>query len=170
MKVLILDSLGSGGNLVSLEDGKDKHGHGTIMEKVVLSVNPEADVTSVKIVDTCGSTTSDLLCSGLVYAWEHEFDIVSISLAPHYVSEEVRYWLDTLANEGVIVCVASGNWFYSTLAKHPSVIAVGALDEDGNVAEYTKGWDVLAPGYFKEERGTSIACAYYVGLLSKGGD
>ncbi len=170
MKVLILDSLGGGGNFVPLEDDKDRSGHGTIMKKVVLSVNPDADVTTVKVVDGCGSTTSDILCSGLIYAWEHDFDIVSISLAPHYISPEVRYWLDTLTNEGIIVCAASGNGFLSVLAQHPGVVAVGALDEDGNVASYTKGWDVLAPGYFGKDKGTSIACAYYVGLLSKGGD
>ena len=170
MKILILDSLGGGGNFVPLEDDKDRNGHGTTMMEVVLSVNPSANVTTVKVVDGSGYTTSDLLCSGLVYAWEHDFDIISISLAPNYLSEEVRYWIDTLANDGVIICAASGNGFMSILASHPSVVAVGALDEDGNVASYTKGWDVLAPGYYKGMTGTSIACAYYVGLLSRGGD
>lgn len=170
MKILILDSLGDGGNFVPLESCKDKNGHGTLMMEVLLSVNPSADVTSVKIVDGAGYTTSDLLCSGLVYAWENNFDIISISLAPRYLSPETRFWLDTLVNDGVIICAASGNGFLSVLANHPAVVAVGALDEDGNVAEYTKGWDVLAPGYYKDKTGTSIACAYYVGLLSKGGD
>ena len=170
MRILILDSLGGGGNFVRLENNKDKNGHGTIMMNVVLSVNPNADVTTVKVVDGSGTTTNDLLCSGLIYAWENDYDIVSISLASFYLSPEVTYWLDVLANEGIIVCAASGNGFMSTLANYPSVVAVGALDEDGNVASYTKGWDVLAPGYYKGRNGTSIACAYYVGLLSKGGD
>ncbi len=170
MKVLILDTLGGGGNFVSLENSKDKNGHGSLMLQVLLSVNPKADVASVKIVDTSGTCTSDVLCSGLIYAWENKFDIVSISLAPTYLSPEVRYWLDTLVNDGVIICAASGNGFLSPLANHPGVIAVGALDEQGNVASYTKGWDVLAPGDYKGKSGTSIACAYYAGLLSKGGD
>lgn len=170
MRILVLDSLGGGGNFVPLEDDRDKNGHGSLMVDVILSVNPKADVTAVKVVDGSGYTTSSLLCSGLIYAWENSFDIISISLAPNYLSPEVIYWLDTLANDGVIICAASGNGFPSALARHSSVVGVGALDEDGNVASYTKNWDVLAPGYYKGRTGTSISCAYYVGLLSKGGD
>ena len=170
MKVLILDTYGGEANLVPLEGSRDKNGHGSLMVKIVLAVNPKADVSAVKIVNTAGHTTSDLLCSGLVYAWEHDFDIVSISLGVNYLSPAARRWLDILADNGVIVCAASGNGFYSALARYPSVLAVGALDEEGNVADYTVGYDVLAPGYFGGQLGTSIACAYYAGLLSKGGD
>ena len=170
MRILLLDSYGDEENFVPLEDGRDKHRHGSIMFNIIREVNPEADISAVKIVDNGGHTTNDLLCSGLVYAWEHKFDIVNISLGVRYLSPEVIYWLDVLAQEGVIVCAASGNGFYSALAKYPTVVAVGAVDEDGNVTEYTKGYDVLAPGYYKGHNGTSISCAYYVGLLSKGGD
>ncbi len=170
MKVLILDSCGGEGNLVPLEDSKDRNGHGSLMLKVMQTVNPGVNASAVKIVDAGGYTTSDLLTSGLVYAWEHDFDIISISLGVNYLSTEAKNWLDILANEGVIVCAASGNGFYSALARYPTVLGVGALDEDGNVADYTVGYDVLAPGYFDDQFGTSIACAYYVGLLSKGGD
>ncbi len=170
MKVLILDSCGDGGNLVPLENHKDKNGHGSLMLKIIQTVNPEVDVSALKIVDTGGFTSTDLLCSGLVYAWENNFDIVSISLGVNFLSPEIKFWLDTLAQEGVIVCAASGNGFYSALARYPSVVAVGALDEEGNVADYTVGYDVLAPGYFDGQLGTSISCAYYAGLLSKGGD
>ncbi len=170
MKILILDSFGGEDNLVPLENAQDKNGHGSLMFKIIQTINPEADVAAVKIVNTGGFTSTDLLCSGLIYAWEHKFDIVSISLGVNYLSAEVKFWLDMLAKEGVIVCAASGNNFYSTLAQYPTVVSVGALDEEGNVADYTVGWDVLAPGYFDGQYGTSIACAYYVGLLSRGGD
>lgn len=170
MKILILDTHGGEGNLVPLENSRDRNGHGSLMLKIVQTVNPKANVSTIKIVDTGGFTTSDLLNSGLVYAWEHDFDIISISLGVNYLSPETMRWLDILADEGVIVCAASGNGFYSALARYPTVLAVGALDKDGNVADYTVGWDVLAPGYFDGKLGTSIACAYYVGLLSRGGD
>ena len=170
MRILILDTYGGKDNLVPLEDRRDRNGHGSLMFKIIQEVNPKAEVTAVKIVDNSGFTTSDLLCSGLIYAWEHKFDIVSISLGVNFLSQEVMFWLDTLAQEGVIVCAASGNGFYSALARYETVVAVGALDEDGNIADYTTGYDVLAPGYYGRHKGTSVACAYYVGLLSKGGD
>ena len=170
MKVLILDSKGED-SFILLEDNKDRNGHGTLMMEVLLSVNPQANVSTVKIVDGSGTTSNDLLCSGLVYAYFNDYDIVSISLGLRSISDNVGYWLHELANKGVIICVASGNNAISSLATHQATVSVGALDEEGNVADYTMdNYDVLAPGYFKGKTGTSIACAYYAGLLSLGGD
>ena len=141
------------------------------MLDVLLSVNPQANVSTVKIVDGSGTTSNDLLCSGLVHAYFNDYDIVSISLGLRSISDNVGYWLHELANKGVIICVASGNKAISSLATHQATVSVGALDEEGNVADYTMdNYDVLAPGYFKGKTGTSIACAYYAGLLSLGGD
>ena len=170
MKVLILDSKGED-SFILLEDNKDRNGHGTLMMEVLLSVNPQANVSTVKIVDGSGTTSNDLLCSGLVHAYFNDYDIVSISLGLRSISDNVGYWLQELANKGVIICVASGNNAISSLATHQATVSVGALDEEGNVADYTMdNYDVLAPGYFKGKTGTSIACAYYAGLLSLGGD
>lgn len=170
MKVLILDSKGED-SFILLEDNKDRNGHGTLMMEVLLSVNPQADVSTVKIVDGSGTTSNDLLCSGLVYAYYNDYDIVSISLGLRSISDNVGYWLHKLADKGVKICVASGNRAISSLATHQATVSVGALDEEGNVADYTMdNYDVLAPGYFKGKTGTSIACAYYAGLLSLGGD
>lgn len=171
MKVLILDSRGDEESYILQEDNKDRNGHGSLMLDVVLSVNPKANVSTVKIVDGSGTTSNDLLCSGLVHAYFNDYDIVSISLGLRSISDNVGYWLHELANKGVIICVASGNNAISSLATHQATVSVGALDEEGNVADYTMdNYDVLAPGYFKGKTGTSIACAYYAGLLSLGGD
>lgn len=171
MKVLILDSRGDKEGYILQEDNKDRNGHGSLMLDVVLSVNPKADVSTVKIVDGSGTTSNDLLCSGLVHAYFNDYDIVSISLGLRSISDNVGYWLHELADKGVIICVASGNNAISSLATHQATVSVGALDEEGNVADYTMdNYDVLAPGYFKGKTGTSIACAYYAGLLSLGGD
>ena len=170
MKVLILDSKGED-SFILLEDNKDRNGHGSLMLEVLLSVNPQADVSTVKIVDGSGTTSNDLLCSGLVYAYYNNYDIVSISLGLRSISDNVGYWLHKLTDKGVKICVASGNNAISSLATHQATISVGALDEEGRVADYTMdNYDVLAPGYFKGKTGTSIACAYYAGLLSLGGD
>lgn len=171
MKILILDSRGDEEGYILQEDNKDRNGHGSLMLDVLLSVNPQANVSTVKIVDRSGTTSNDLLCSGLVYAYFNDYDIVSISLGLRSISDNVGYWLHKLADKGVIICVASGNKAVSSLAAHQATVSVGALDEEGNVANYTMdNYDVLAPGYFKGKTGTSIACAYYAGLLSLGGD
>lgn len=171
MKILILDSRGDEEGYILQEDNKDRNGHGSLMLDVLLSVNPQANVSTVKIVDRSGTTSNDLLCSGLVYAYFNDYDIVSISLGLRSISDNVGYWLHKLADKGVIICVASGNKAISSLAAHQATVSVGALDEEGNVANYTMdNYDVLAPGYFKGKTGTSIACAYYAGLLSLGGD
>lgn len=171
MKVLILDSRGDEEGYILQEDNRDRNGHGSLMLDVLLSVNPKANVSTVKIVDGSGTTSNDLLCSGLVHAYFNDYDIVSISLGLRSISDNVGYWLHELADKGVVICVASGNNAISSLATHQATVSVGALDEEGNVADYTMdNYDVLAPGYFKGKTGTSIACAYYAGLLSLGGD
>lgn len=171
MKILLLDSRGEVGNSVALENSKDLNGHGSLMRSVILSVNPNAMVDCYKIVDRCGTCSTDLFVSGLVFGYMNDYDIISISLALPYISKTMDKWLHAIYDKGTKIVVSSGNNLISPLGLHQCTISVGALDEQGNVADYTiGGYDVLAKGYFNDKSGTSIATAYYVGQLSIGGD
>ena len=155
----------------------DGNEHGKIVKKIITELAPPTtEVELITVLDKGGHCTNDMLCQGLVYCLFNDVDIVNISLGLDYMSAEVEDIINKLCDKGVKVVCASGNGKSCYPALHPRTISVGAIDDNGNVADYTIGgsYDVLEYGKYEYEgyiyEGTSFACARYVAKLVGGGD
>ena len=155
----------------------DGNEHGKIVKKIITELAPQDCIVELfTVLDKGGHCTNDMLCQGLVYCLFNDVDIVNISLGLDYMSAEVEDIINKLCDKGVKVVCASGNGKSCYPALHERTISVGALDDDGNVADYTVGgsYDVLEYGKYEYEgyiyEGTSFACARYTAKLVGGGD
>ena len=166
MRILVLDTVDA--NL------KGFNPHGRYIYQIIKSINPSADITCYKVTDDNGNCINNHLAEGLVYGLFGGFDIINISLGLPFMSEEVQDLINKISDKGVIVACASGNNVASYPALHDKAISVGATDKEGNKTAYTMdNYDILCLGEHEVNgkllEGTSFACAYFVGLLSKGG-
>ncbi|MDO4569970.1 MAG: S8 family serine peptidase [Planctomycetia bacterium] len=138
-------------------DATDFNGHGTHTTSIAAGwgeyggIAPEANIIALKVFgDSSLAAYSSDISEALQWVIENqdEYNIVSVNMSignnQTYSSPPVNApytsEIDTLAENGVIVCVSSGNAFYkansqtglSSPAIHPSVVSVGAV-YDANV-------------------------------------
>lgn len=172
------------------------HGHGPGDEKGVLGVAPGAEILPVRVLleendpeqDRARRTRGGALAQGIRWAVDNGADVINLSLGDDSDSANpdpqqdaaVRYAL----RKGVIVVASAGNDgedgnHISYPAAYPGVIAVTAVDEDGDRASFsTSGWyaTVSAPGKdviitepdrrYYEGWGTSTAAAFVSGVAA----
>ncbi len=120
-----------------------------------------AVIMPIKVLDCTGSGSSDAIIAGINFAVAHNAKVLSMSLGGPADTLEQEAINSALA-AGCVVVAASGNEsnLPSTLAQldypagYPGVIAVGASDQNDNVAFYSNGGegldgkllDLVAPG------------------------
>ena len=178
INVLIIDS---GVNIptiesisyVPYEDSTDYLNHGTVIAKIITTINPQANIYSAKITDRGGSTLNDKLAQALLYALTHNIDIINISLGlPHY-SDTVQDIINRLHKQNTIIIAAAGNNTSVYPALYNNVISVGATDDKGNIEPYSASADVYTYGTVTISdtiyTGTSYSTAIITGILSRGG-
>ncbi len=165
-----LDTTGFVGDLYEVDDvAPDEVGHGTHVSGIVAGagkkmptgVVPGCDVLAVRVLaalrqgeSLVGAGLVDNINAGIKWAVDQGADVINMSLGirhgggglPH--ADVVEYAL----RKGVTIVAASGNdgannrYYPSAL---PGVIAVGAIDRSGQLAEYSSYGapiSVLAPG------------------------
>lgn len=159
---------------------RDDGGHGTFLAGVLAGhapdglhswTSPNAGVAGLApgVTLLVGRVCSTNLCSvlslwkGLEWALDEDADIISLSLgftpadlAAHQVaSDGIRQALRTAEARGVLVVAAAGNTDGGPIlfpAREPSVLAVGAMDRDGQPRPSSaRGYgsvkpDLVAPG------------------------
>jgi len=149
----------------------------------VIGVAPKCNIISVKVFDMTGSGDFSTINDALRYAIETKPDVVSMSLGSRDGDEEMERLLQTLNDMNIPVICASGNTGglddVNYPAKYESVIAVGAIDSDGKLTNFSsKGKEVdfvaagknvyscwLANGYARLS-GTSMACPFISGVVA----
>lgn len=178
MNVLIIDSGVNGAakesiNCVPYEDSTDYINHGTIIAKIITTINPQANIYSTKVVDRGGSTVNDKLAQALLYALTHNIDIINVSLGLPSYSDTIQDIINKLAKRGVIIVAAAGNNTSVYPALYNNVISVGATDDNGNIEPYSAPADVYTYGTVTIDNttytGTSCSTAIITGILSRGG-
>ena len=183
---------------VSLIDGtvKDYNGHGTLMARIVKEVYPEAELYIIKVIGSDGlAINEEAVILGLEWAIAKDVDVINMSLRLRG-SARLHQTIKKAYDKGIVMVAAAGNTdsllaarnlafaedsarqTYNQAAidavaypaKYPEVIAVGALNRNGEVyAASAKGEEVqlYCQGYRGNKAGTSIASAYASGIIAK---
>ena len=172
------------------------HGHGPGDSDGVLGIAPEARILPVRVLledkdpkrQKARTTRGDALPDGIRWAVDHGADVINLSLgddsataAPVAAEDDaIRYAL----SKGVVVVSSAGNGGAaadrsSYPAAYPGVIAVAAVDKNGDHASFsTHRWyaSVSAPGVevviadpdrtYYNGWGTSAASAYVSGTAA----
>jgi hypothetical protein len=174
------------------DDTADPAGHGTRMAGILGAVTNNglgiagvawaAKIMPVKVTKPSGVATDGAVAAGIVWAVDHDADIISISLsAPIKNNDVMQEAVDYATARDVLVVVAAGNRG-SDVPEYPGasrgVVAVGATDASGrrtSFSNYGPWVDVNAPGVgivtttpnsagFAAVSGTSAAAALVTGV------
>ncbi len=152
-------------------DMKDDTGHGTHVAGIIAAnldgqgvqgVAPKAiKILPLKVLNKetsgfvyKGRVITDIIADALAFAVESNVDVINMSLGwPKLVNTpKIVRALDVAAERGIVLVAASGNnnkdvptW----PCAHPAVICVGAIDNQGNLSEFSNHGgkvDLVAPG------------------------
>lgn len=172
IKVAILDTgINTNSNDIDLAGGvsfvegcseySDDNGHGTKMASVLASnlnsiglvgFAPDVDLYSVKVLDKDGVGRYSAVLNGVEWAIDNNIDIITMSFGSDEYSESIHQAVKKAEENGILIVASAGNTGNASLyypAAFPSVIAVGATDENDKIAtfsNYGNGLDILAPG------------------------
>lgn len=164
-------------------DCMDDNGHGTAVAGIIAQATPDnVKIKPYKIIDEEGYVSLSEFTAAMetILAGKDLPDIMNISLGGYLFEENMSLeteLVSRLVDEGVTVCVASGNdnlpVKYCTPADCESAITVGAYDYTNHIcsfSNYGEEVDVAAPGYnvysidlwsgdyYADYTGTSFAC------------
>ena len=139
-------------------DPSDYQGHGTHIAGTiaanangygVVGIAPRAEIMAVK---TFPNATTAVGSSGIIYAVNAGAQVLNISWGTSYESYLLKEAITFAHDNGVIVCVASGNsgvYDNSYPGSFPESFTVGAGNSDGFVTDfstYGPQVDIIAPG------------------------
>ena len=203
----LIDNLIAGQNFVSDIDGNvypddydDQNGHGTHVAGIIGACGNngtgvagtawQVKIMPVRVLDAEGNGYTSTIAKGINWAVENGANIINLSLGGKSNDPLLKTAIDNAVAHGVTVIAAAGNHdsFNSSTAvcypaQYANVIAVAALDADGNVASYSNygpAVDFCAPGgdtntaiystlnndTYGYEAGTSMACPHISGLAA----
>ncbi|MUG94706.1 DUF4347 domain-containing protein [Scytonema sp. UIC 10036] len=176
--------------------------HGTHVAGIISAANdsdavtgiaPSAKIMPLRVLNQSTGGTEDDIAAAICYAVDNGAQIINLSLGfPVFNGEpeQIRAALQYAKAQGVMVVAAAGNredqvtepLFPARFAQERLVIAVGAADENGNLAIFSnpagseESVFVLAPGVginslgleekTLESNGTSMAAAYVTGVIA----
>src|SRR3982750_4500471 len=161
----------------------DAAGHGTACAGIILSVAPEAELYSVKVLGSNASGSGDMFLAGLDYAIKQKMQVVNLSLGttkPEYFGP-LHDLLDRAYHAGCILVAAANNLpqpsfpsiFSSSLV---SVVKDNSSDPFKFGYRYGEVIEIVAPGVqvrttwpgggYRQLTGNSFACPHVVGIIA----
>ena len=178
-------------NATGMPSVDDHQGHGTHVAGIVaalhngmgvIGVAPKARVLPIKVLNDNGQASFDEIERGVRMAIAAKADIISMSLgAPFAPPQALHNAIIDAANAGIIILAAAGNdaGAVNYPARYPEVIAVAAIDQNGNLASFSSRGDQIAVGapgvaiystYLNQQyallSGTSQACPLMAGVCA----
>ncbi|NLF39764.1 S8 family serine peptidase [bacterium] len=170
----------------------DDHFHGTACAGIIVGelrssdgvsgVAPAAYLLPVKVMDAEGRGNAFAVAEGIVYAADRGAKVINLSIGTHGDSVMLSDAVDYAQRRGAVIVASSGNdgredVYYP--AAYPSVVCVGAVDGEGNIAPFSNfgdAVDVVAPGVAVRTTapgmrdalfsGTSAATPFVAGALA----
>ena len=148
-------------NLVDIPgDPAALNGHGTAVASLIIGngsltpgVAPGAEIISVRIANDLGVSDSFLLAQGIIAAVDAGARLVNISLGGLGQSTILNKAIAYAQERGALIFAAAGNNGIDQVyypAANDGVIAVGAVDAEGNHLDFSNTGsqiDISAPGY-----------------------
>jgi subtilisin len=174
-------------------DYLDDNGHGTHVAGTVagldnavgvLGVAPNVSLYAIKVLDRNGSGSYSDVVAGIEWAVSNNIDIVNMSFGGSSGSRTLQTAVDNAYNKGMLLVAAAGNSGYNRKgtigypAKYDSVIAVGAVDQQNNRADFSsvgRELELMAPGVsilstihggYDSYNGTSMAAPHVAGVAA----
>lgn len=153
----------------TLDDGA---GHGTFVAGIVRQVAPDCSVEVYRALDSEGIGTEEAVACAIVRAAAEGADIINLSLGTETYRDRAPVAIEAALEaipDHVVVVAAAGNQgserpFWPAAFKR--VIAVGALDEHGEPAD----WSNRGPWVNLSTRGAGVVSTFVVGLESTARD
>ncbi|WP_163537364.1 S8 family peptidase [Gracilibacillus sp. YIM 98692] len=187
-------NVSGGATFVSDTDNyMDDNGHGTHVAGTVAAQNntigvigvaPKVELYGIKVLDQSGYGSYSDVIAGIEWATTNNLDILNMSFSGETGSRTLQRALDNAYNSGVLLVGAAGNNGFDRKgnvgypAKYDSVIAVGAIDQQNNRADFSsvgRELEIMAPGVtikstipggYAFSSGTSMAAPHVVGVAA----
>ncbi|MBO6166122.1 MAG: VaFE repeat-containing surface-anchored protein [Eubacterium sp.] len=154
------------------DDPDDDNGHGTNIIKEINSINPKAEIISIKAFDSKGKAKPSDIYAAIMYAVEKKVNIINLS-ASSYASEDskvIREAVKAATDEGIIFVGAAGN--NGKDVKHfipgdiDEALIAGACDDKGVKRPASNFGEKV--DYYVAADSTSYASARLTGRMSMG--
>ncbi|WP_394188547.1 S8 family serine peptidase [Paenisporosarcina quisquiliarum] len=173
---------------------QDDNGHGTHVAGIISAsdngygvkgVASGVELYAVKTMDEKGSAYLSNVIAGVNWAIQNQMDIINLSLSTQSESPAFKDIVDKAYDEGILLVAAAGNDGTKSgdtvdfPARYPSVIAVGAIDQNNRFASFSSTGpdvEVVAPGVavlstylnnsYARLNGTSMATPFVSGYLA----
>ncbi|MCI0417300.1 S8 family serine peptidase [bacterium] len=158
-------------------------GHGTHVSGIIHAVAPEAWILPIRVLNSDGVGTADVIARGIYYAVDAGAQIINLSLGMKKPSAAIEDAIKVAVLNNISVIASAGNDGRSTPRRYPAasaeVIAVGATDPEDKKSSFSNygDWiDVSAPGtgiystfpggQFAWWEGTSMSAAFVSGEIA----
>ena len=129
-----------------IDDDTIDSDHGNDMMSILKDTAPGADVLDVRVLDDEGKGTYANVEKGIRWAVDNSADIIVMSFVGDKKSALLENALTYAEEHEVLVVASAGNYSSEKAcypAAYPTVISVGALDENGNVQDYSNFGDYV---------------------------
>lgn len=149
----------------------DDCGHGTKTLEAIRSMNPDASVLSIKVLDGNGRGTVASICAGIAYAIRQDVKILLLPLYLESTGEQdaVAALIRKAAGQGILVVGAAGNDGEDVGGFVPGSVSealvAGSCDETGARNKSSNYGGTV--DYYVTSASTSEASAKLAGFLSR---